>query len=252
MTFDENTTRSAHPEPVVPDVPSADRKPGSGLTARRRIVTYAIVTLTAIVGVTGVHTAWAASSKPAAEQAQPAASSTAVDQPEPTQTTFEAELWHRQELLSDLRNWTHALPGIDTSGYITSINDAATGSTILIWHGPPNHIQQQIVDEARRRNILTSVQQRKHSKDDLERATRKLVAIESGTGVFQNYVRGPVAAFTPDFDGVTVTVEYIRRPPAEGIAAANTALVQALTAETGVAIRIEYGLPVPADQEVTE
>jgi hypothetical protein len=241
-----DTTSSADPEPVVADVPSADRKPGSGLMTRRGIVTSAVAALTAIAGVTGVHTAWAAG-KPAAEQPQPAASSPAAGEPEPTETTFEAGLWHRQELLSDLRGWTQALPGITTSGYITTINDAATGSIVLVWHGPANRIQQQIVDEARRRHITASIQQRNHSLNDLERATRQIAAIDSGTGVFQNFERGSVAPFDLNFDGVTVTGEYLR-PPAEGIAAANTALVQALTDKTGVPVQIEYGLPLPASQ----
>jgi hypothetical protein len=248
MTFDEGTTSPANPAPVVPDVPSADRKPRSGLVTRRGIVTSAVVALSAIAGV---HTAWAAVSKPAAEQPQPTASSPAIGEPEPTESTFDAGLWHRQELLSDLRGWIEALPGINTSGYITNINDAATGSTILVWHGPPDRTQQQILDEARRRNISISVQQRRYSLADLERATRQLAAIKSGTDVFQNFTLGSVAPFAPDFDGVTVAGEYIR-PPAEGIAAANNALTQALTAKTGVAVKIDYGLPVPADQGVTK
>jgi hypothetical protein len=152
----------------------------------------------------------------------------------------EEALWRRQDLLSDLGNWIEAQPGIKASGYVTSINDPEAGSTILVWHGPPDRMQHQIMDEARRRHIPISVQQRKHGMDDLERAVMQLITIDSGTDVFQNFKVNSVAAFDIDFDGVTVQGDYIH-PPAEGIPAADTALAQALTARTGVAVTIEHG-----------
>jgi hypothetical protein len=236
MVFDENAS-PAYPEKVSPDEPLADMRPGSGLTgSRRRLLMSAAVALTAIAGVTAAHAASAAVSEPALETPQPAASS--FDPAE------EAALWHRQDLLSDLRCWIENLPGIKTSGYVTNINDPAAGSTILVWHGPSDRIQRQIMDGARRRHIPISIQQRKYSTDDLERAVNQLIAIDSGTGEFQNFKVSGVGSFSIDFDGVTVIGEYIH-PPAEGITAADAALTQALTAKTGVAVTIEHGEIVP-------
>ncbi|GAA0455077.1 hypothetical protein Ade02nite_03660 [Paractinoplanes deccanensis] len=110
----------------------------------------------------------------------------------------------------------------------------------MVWHGPPDSIQRHILDEARRRHIPASIQQRKHSKADLHRAVEQLGAIDSGTGVFHNFEVSALAAFDIDFDGVTVIGDYTQ-PPAEGVPAADAALAQALTTETGVAVAIEHG-----------
>lgn len=227
MTFDENANSSVHPEPGGPDEPSADMKPGHGLMGRRGLLTSAAVALTAVAGITGAHAASADVTRPA------------VEKPQPTASSFDAALWHRQDLLSDLRGWIEALPGINTSGYVTNTNNPDAGSTTLVWHGPPDRIQRQIMDEARRRHIPISVQQRKYSMADLQRAAKQLTTIDSGTGVFQNFEVSALAAFDVDFDGVTVMGDYTQ-PPAEGVAAADTALAQALTAKTGVAVAIEH------------
>jgi hypothetical protein len=237
MTFNEHATSSAHREPESPDEPSNGTTPASQ-TRRRRLLMSAAVALTAIAGVTVAHAASAAAGK--AAEGKPAAQI-----PQPTASASEEALWRRQELLSDLRTWIEEQPGIKTSGYVTSINDPDAGSTILVWHGPPDPMQQQILDEARRRNIPASVQQRKHSMNDLERASRQLMAIESGTGVLENFTINSAGIFDIDFDGVIVSGDYIQ-PPAEGIAAADTALAQALTAKTGVAVTIEHNLAEPA------
>nr|WP_221374936.1 hypothetical protein [Actinoplanes polyasparticus] len=125
-------------------------------------------------------------------------------------------------------------------GYIDSVNDAETGSTVLVWHGPSDRIQQQILEEARRRDIAISVEHRQYPKASLEGAVERLEAIVSGTGVFHNFEVSALAAFYMGFDGVTVIGDYIQ-PPAEGVAAADAALVQALRAETGVTVAIEHG-----------
>ncbi|GAA0481146.1 hypothetical protein Aca07nite_88470 [Actinoplanes capillaceus] len=227
MTF--HNAGPAHPEPASPDESPASMKPGAGLTKRRRFLISAGVVLTAVTGVAAAHAATAAVSEPTLEQ------------PDTAATSFDAAFWHLQDQLVDLRGWTEGLPGIKTSGYVTSINnEPVDGSVVLVWHGPPDPVQRQIIDEARRRNIPVSVQQRKHSMADLERAANQIFAIESGTGEFHNFKISGAATFSIDFDGVTVIGQYIH-PPAEGIAAADTALTRALTARTGVAVTIEHG-----------
>jgi hypothetical protein len=231
MTFDQNSTESAHLEPAAADAASAGPTPGLRRTGRRGIVTAAAVALTALTGVAGVHAASAAVSTPVAEQ------------PSPALPGSEEEGWHRQELLSDLAAWIQDLPGIKTSGYVTSINNEPTdGSTVLVWQGPPGRLQQQIMDEAQRRGIPISVQQRHYSMTDLERAVNQLVAIKSDTGVFRNFTVNTIETFNIDFDGITVNGDYIH-PPAEGITAADVALAQMLTATSGVAVRVGHARP---------
>ncbi|RSM67448.1 hypothetical protein DMB66_15965 [Actinoplanes sp. ATCC 53533] len=228
MTFDEHAGSSAHRALVRPDAPSAGMRTGPDSMRRRRLLMAAAVALTVIAGVTGAHAASAAASKPDRKKPQPAASGS------------EEDLWRRQDQLSALCDWIDAQPGIKTSGYVTSINDPEVGSTVLVWHGPPDRMQQQIMDEARRRNIPISIQQRNHSMNDLERAVDQLIAIKSGTGEFQNFKVSTVATFDINFDGVTVQGDYIH-PPAEGVQVADTALAQTLAAKTGVAVAIEHG-----------
>jgi len=67
-------------------------------------------------------------------------------------------------MLSDPREWIEARTGIVTSGYITKINNPDAGSTVLVGHGPSARIQQQILDEARRRRIPISIQQREYAR----------------------------------------------------------------------------------------
>jgi len=227
VTFDEQASSPADREPVSPEMPAADGQPGSRQMGRRGLLTSAAISLTSLAGLAGAHAASAASD-PAAEEPDPAASD------------FDAALWHRQDMLSDLREWIEALPGIETSGYITNINDPEAGSTVLVWHGPSDRIQQQILDEARRRHIPISIQQRKYALAALEGAVERLETIASGTGVFQNFQVSALAAIDIDFDGVTVIGDYIQ-PPAEGVAAADAALARSLGVETGVAVAIEHG-----------
>ncbi len=225
MTFDE-----------CADNPAGTR-PGPRPKGRRRFLMSAAVALTAVAGVSVTYAASAAVGRAAADRP-------AVQTPQPTASGSEEALWRRQETLSDLRHWIETRPGLKSSGYITNINDPDAGSTIVVWHGPPDRLQRQIMDEARRRNIPASVQQRDHSLTDLERAADQLMAIESGTGVFRNFRVSSVGTLDMYFDGVTVLGEYIN-PPAEGIPAADAALAQALAARTGVAVRIEQGRIVP-------
>jgi hypothetical protein len=236
MASDEDVS-PADSDKVGCDEPAAGMKPGSGRTGNRRLLASAAVALTVVAGVTAARAATAAVGEPALETPQPSASSYDPEK--------EAALWHRQDLLSDLRSWIENRPGIKSSGYVTNINDPDAGSTILVWHGPPDRIQRQIMDEAHRRHIPISIQQRKYSMEDLERASDQIFAIGSDTGEFRNFKVSTATSFSIDFDGVIVIGEYIH-PPAEGVTAADTALTRALTAKTGVAVTIEHGEIVPA------
>lgn len=227
MTF--HNADPAHPESASPDESPARIKPGADLTMRRRLLISAGVVFTAITGVT----------------ATAAVSAPTLQQPDTTATSFDAAFWHSQEQLVEFRVWTEGLPGIKTSGYVTSINnEPVDGSVVLVWHGPPGPVQRQIIDEARRRHIPISVQQRRYSMADLEQAASLIFAMESGAGELQNFKISGAGSFRIDFDGVTVVGQYIH-PPAEGTAAADTALAQRLTARTGVAVRIEHDELVP-------
>ncbi len=161
MTLDDQASSPADREPVSVEMPAADGQPGPRQMGRRGLLTSAAISLTSFADLAGAHAASAASN-PAAEEPDRAASD------------FDAGLWPRQDMLSDLREWIEALPGIETSGYITNINDPDAGSTVLVWHGPSDRTQQHILDEARRRHIPISIQQRKYTRVALEGAVERL------------------------------------------------------------------------------
>jgi hypothetical protein len=234
MTFDENAS-AARPGQANSDELSPGLGPGSGRMGSRRVLTsgvVAVAVLAAIAALAGVGAVLGTVGEPVLAQPQPVASS------------FDPVFSHHLDLLGGLREWVEALPGIKASGYLALNDNLYAGSTILLWYGPPDRIQRQILDEARRRHISISVQRRTYSMAALQQASNQINAIDSGTGEFENFTISGASSFDINFDGVVVVGEYIH-PPAEGIPTADAALTQALTAKTGVAVMIEHGEFVP-------
>ena len=141
--------------------------------------------------------------------------------------------------LVELTTSIHFRPDLGGSGYIESVNDAADRATILPWHGPADDVQRAIREQARQLGVTVTVEQRRYSSAELDRAAAALAG-RSGRGVFANFRIHSVAGVTADFDGVVVTGEDLR-PPAGDRAAADAALGRAATAEIGVAVAVEPG-----------
>ncbi|GAA2710493.1 hypothetical protein [Actinoplanes palleronii] len=125
------------------------------------------------------------------------------------------ELWRRQNLLGDLKTWIVTQPGIETSGYIESVNNPDAGSTVLLWHGAANHTQQLIKDKARQMGIPLTVEQRTFSMADLVR-TQDAILDLAGTGPLTDFRINSVGGLTADFDGIIVYGEHRHpRPTAD-------------------------------------
>ncbi|MDI6102821.1 hypothetical protein QLQ12_29805 [Actinoplanes sp. NEAU-A12] len=152
----------------------------------------------------------------------------------------EGDLWRRQALLADLKTWIVAQPGIETSGYIESVNNPEAGSTILLWKGPANHLQQQIKDKARQMGIPVTVEQRRYSRDEIDRA-QQAISDAGAHGVFTNFRVTGIGGVAGDIDGITVYGEYIT-PPAGDLVTADAALAAAATAQFGITIAIKSGV----------
>jgi hypothetical protein len=238
MTFDGDATASTESR--------------SDLARRgRRLLASGVATVSALAIVTGVPASAAEAREPvthAAAETHVPVGTAAAQRCQPVADTFEQPqvplipdemMWRNQDALDDLRAWTETFPGVRNSGYITLINEAMNRSTTLVWKGAPDTVQRQILDEAQRRHTPMSVQQRQYSKDDILRAMDQLYAIESGTGVLENFTSWAVGGLYIAFDGVSISGDYINAP-AEGVCAADTALAQALTAIIGVTVRIEH------------
>jgi hypothetical protein len=152
-------------------------------------------------------------------------------------TPDDLDFYRRQLLLQDFATWAEARS--ETGGYITSVIDAATMSTTILWHGPDSTGLQEILDEGRRRDISVAVKRRKFSRERLYGAAHA-VFDSSETGVFSGFKIYTVATIDPDFDGIVVGGDYLV-PPGGSRADADTALALAASAEFDIAVAIEPG-----------
>ncbi|GAB7045113.1 hypothetical protein JCM9534A_02390 [Catenuloplanes indicus JCM 9534] len=150
-----------------------------------------------------------------------------------------------QNRLSDLNTWILTQPDVHANGYVASVNDAQTGSTILLWHGEANQTQKAITEKAAQLGITVTVRQRKYSLADLTRGQKALHGL-SGRGPFANFTINSTAGVTADFDGIIVHGDYID-PPARGRTEADAVLAAAASQEIGVTVSIQPGgIIVPA------
>lgn len=144
-----------------------------------------------------------------------------------------------QNRLSDLNTWIITQPDVHANGYVASVNDAQTGSTILLWHGAANQTQKAIMERAAQLGITVSIEQRKHSLADITRGQEALQGL-SGRGLFANFTINATAGLSADFDGIVVYGDYIN-PPARGRTVADAALAKAVSRKIGVTVSIKPG-----------
>ncbi|GIF08981.1 chymotrypsin family serine protease [Actinoplanes siamensis] len=159
----------------------------------------------------------------------------------------------KQSAMTDLKSWIITRPGIESSGYVESINDPANLSTTLLWHGPADALQASILAEAKRRGITAKVEQRKYSMKDIKTASKRALE-SSGKGAFKDVTIYSVSGLTADFDGIKVNVQQATN--ASGIRvqskalsttagkAANDQIAKNAAAELGIAVEVDPGTPI--------
>ncbi|MFG1603493.1 hypothetical protein [Actinoplanes sp. NPDC049265] len=147
-------------------------------------------------------------------------------------------VWDKQNELSNLKDWIITQPGIENSGYIESVNDAATKSTKLLWYGPANAAQASILAEAQRRGITATVEQRQYSSQQIDAALAQ-VSESSGQGVFDNFVIDAAAGISANFDGIVVAGRHTDGQT-------DSQLAQAATQDLGIAVNVKPGTPARA------
>jgi hypothetical protein len=141
----------------------------------------------------------------------------------------------------DAHPWIRETPGLDGSGYVGHVDEWGSGSVTLLWHGPADAVQSRILERARGAGIAVRIEQRRHGRQQLERAGRAMAG-SSGTGVFAGFSISQVEPVSARFDGVVVTGE-----PDGGSADVEAALGAAAAAEFGVAVDVDVMVLVPAD-----
>ncbi|WP_189336124.1 hypothetical protein [Actinoplanes ianthinogenes] len=108
----------------------------------------------------------------------------------------------QQNRLTDLKTWIIQQPSLGHSGYIESVNDAASLSTTLLWHGPSDDTQRNIIAEGRRRGISVKVEQRRYSREQLVEAVETLA--KRGKTAYKNFDLNSISGITAEFDGIKV------------------------------------------------
>lgn len=151
--------------------------------------------------------------------------------------------------LTDFKTWLISQAGLETSGYIESVNDAKAQSTTLLWKGR-SPLQRKAIAEGAKRGITVTVEQRKYGRDELKRAA--LAAFHSVSAPGMPTVTS-VAGITADFDGITVYYANRTGPVltgSPGTLADAASEADAVARRTGVATRAANG-PAIANSALT-
>ncbi|MEV4514424.1 hypothetical protein AB0K00_36365 [Dactylosporangium sp. NPDC049525] len=148
----------------------------------------------------------------------------------------QADLAGRQERLMALKSWIITQPGVESSGYVESVNDAKNLATTILWAGPVSAFQQAILAEAKSRGIAVTVRQRKFTRQHLIDAAQA-VSSSAGKGALQGFSVTSVATLDPDFDGVVVRGSHTG-VPSSALANAQAVTAKALSAQIGVDVSV--------------
>ncbi|GAA2379216.1 hypothetical protein [Dactylosporangium salmoneum] len=142
----------------------------------------------------------------------------------------------RQDRLMQLRTWIITQPGIEDTGYIESVNDAADLSTTVLWYGPASALQDGIRKEAKRLGVSVTFKQRKYSRGQLIAAATAAFH-SSGKGALAGFTLHSVGAIAADFDGIVIRGDQAGAPAA-GRAALDASTAGAISAQLGVDVSI--------------
>jgi len=132
--------------------------------------------------------------------------------------------------------WIISQPGIDTSGYIASVDFPANKAATLLWYGPSSPLQQQILNEGTRRGIAVTVQYRQHSLAQIDAATAAIWQ-SAAQGQWQGFGITDIAGISADFDGIVVNGDYTATPAAQRAPQVRSLVTTAL----GVPVRVAPG-----------
>jgi hypothetical protein len=134
-----------------------------------------------------------------------------------------ADSLDRQEALESFKTWLLDQPGIDTSGFIESVNDSANKSMTLLWHGD-SPLQNLAAEEAAKRGISLTFEQRQYDSAQLVSAMDATYD-SAASGGWPGFQIAYIAGVTEDFDGIVVHGSYTDAQ-AGGTAFSKTALAQ--------------------------
>lgn len=187
--------------------------------------------------------------------AEPASAGTTPDQPENVAVSgYEdavagfikekgAAYVQNQEALQEFKGWILKQSGIESSGFVESVNDADHKATTLLWKGK-SQLQSTIAAEGTKRGISVSIQQRKYSFKQIEKAAARVLK-DDAAGKWKGFSVASIAGISADYDGIVVQGSFTDTTKSQNFALGSAAKPAAdaglpATAE-GVPVKIASG-----------
>ncbi|MEV7769886.1 hypothetical protein [Microbacterium sp. NPDC086615] len=125
-----------------------------------------------------------------------------------------SEYLQNQQKLGEFTSWLLDQPGNAERGYIASVNDAASLSTILLWHGSDS-LQTEALEHAQELGITATVEQREHSLPEIDAAAMALLDA-APQFLEQGFQIEAVAAVSAESEAVTVVGNFVDDTQAAG------------------------------------
>jgi hypothetical protein len=80
-----------------------------------------------------------------------------------------------QRTLGELKSWILAQPGVEASGYIDQVNDAAHLATRLLWYGDDS-LKEAALQQAKALGVTATVEQRPQPLSEIKAAAQRIAA----------------------------------------------------------------------------
>lgn len=170
------------------------------------------------------------------------AGSTATASPEPTDTVDSVSEWveqvgpefvQNQYDLSLLLTWLQEQPGIEESGYVTTVIDPENRAVQFHWFGE-SALQQKALDRAAEAGISATIVPRPHPVSELTAAVDRLFG--SPEVARHGFTISSIAALSADVDAFLVTGEF-----ADGDRQDLTEITEVMSRIAGFPVQVEIG-----------
>lgn len=170
------------------------------------------------------------------------AGSTATASPEPTDTVDSVSEWveqvgpefvQNQYDLSLLLTWLQEQPGIEESGYVTTVVDPENRAVEFHWFGE-SALQQKALDRAAEAGISATIVPRPHSVTELTAAVDRLFGSPEVARL--GFTISSIATISEDVDAFVVTGEFT-----DGDRQDLTEITEVMSRIAGFPVQVEIG-----------
>lgn len=170
------------------------------------------------------------------------AGSTATASPEPTDTVDSVSEWveqvgpefvQNQYDLSLLLTWLQEQPGIEESGYVTTVVDPENRAVEFHWFGE-SALQQKALDRAAEAGISATIVPRPHSVTELTAAVDRLFGSPEVARL--GFTISSIGTISEDVDAFVVTGEF-----ADGDRQDLTEITEVMSRIAGFPVQVEIG-----------